>query len=347
MPAQWLSNSGDLSGRVANNLSGIAQKLSTPVWSRRLRRALLLLFALWAVLALARVIWALVPAAQPNLQLDARVINPVSSRDAGTDAATVDIDRMKAWHLFGEAGSPLEAVLAAPEIEDAATARDGIEDGARKTRLDLKLRGIVASTEDGLGHAIIEYKSRQQVYAVEDKLPVSGQVLLAKVMPQQVVLDNGGTYELLTLFEESSLDAQVSSAPVSTARSSYGQRAGTGRLVDKRAEAGTTALAQSYRERLYKDPQSLAEVVSVNAVRADGELLGYRIGPGKNREQFEQLGFKSGDLVTSVNGVDLNDPANAMSLYQTMRSASEAVFELERENQRLTVSVSLDSESAQ
>ena len=28
-------------------------------------------------------------------------------------------------------------------------------------------------------------------------------VVLAKVMPRQVVLDNGGTYELLTLFEDS------------------------------------------------------------------------------------------------------------------------------------------------
>jgi hypothetical protein len=47
------------------------------------------------------------------------------------------------------------------------------------------------------------------VYAVEDKLPVSGDVVLAKVMPRQVVLDNGGTYELLTLFEDTELDAQL------------------------------------------------------------------------------------------------------------------------------------------
>ena len=49
--------------------------------------------------------------------------------------------------------------------------------------------GFVASTEDGLGHAIIEHRSQQTVYAVEDELPVPGKVVLAKVMPKQVVLD--------------------------------------------------------------------------------------------------------------------------------------------------------------
>ena len=38
------------------------------------------------------------------------------------------------------------------------SSREGIEKGARETRLDLILRGVVASTEDGLGHAIIEHQ---------------------------------------------------------------------------------------------------------------------------------------------------------------------------------------------
>jgi general secretion pathway protein C len=255
----------------------------------------------------------------------------------------VDIDRMRAWHLFGEAG----AVSSAPVVEETAapTAREGIEKGARETRLDLKLRGVVASSEDGLGHAIIEYKSKQAVYAVEDKLPLSGQVVLAKVMPTQVVLDNGGTYELLQLFEDSALDTQLASPPAQT----LGRRPATAdaAVVDRRTDEGASALARSYRERLYQNPQSLAEVVTISAVRENGDLLGYRIAPGKDQKQFEQLGFKPGDLVIGINGIALDDPANTVRLYQTMRTASEAVFELQRDEQPLTVSVSLDSGSGQ
>ena len=112
-------------------------------------------------------------------------------------------------------------------------------------------------------------------------------------------------------------------------------------MIDKRSEASATALAQNYRQQLYQNPQSLADVVSINAVRDGGELKGYRISPGRDREQFERLGFKPGDLVTAVNGIALNDPANTMRLYQTMRTATEAVFELERGQKPLSISVSL------
>ena len=97
----------------------------------------------------------------------------------------------------------------------------------------------------------------------------------------------------------------------------------------------------SYRERLYQDPQSLANVVGVAAVREGGSLVGYRVSPGQDQAQFTQLGFKAGDLVKSINGIDLTSPANTMRLYNAMRSASEAVFEVERAGQPVTLTVSL------
>ena len=135
------------------------------------------------------------------------------------------------------------------------------------------------------------------------------------------------------------MPAQPSVAPRAGGASARGS--GPAAVIDKREDSGATALAQQYRDQLYQDPQSLAQVVRVSAVREDGTLLGYRIGPGEKREQCEALGFHPGDLVTSINGIALNDPANTMRLYQSMRSASEAVFELTRKEQQLMVSVSL------
>jgi general secretion pathway protein C len=71
-------------------------------------------------------------------------------------------------------------------------------------------------------------------------------------------------------------------------------------------------------------------------------LKGYRVDPGKSGAQFTQLGFKSGDVVTSVNGINLDNPANTMQLYQLMRSASEAVFDLERGAETVTLTVNLN-----
>jgi general secretion pathway protein C len=332
--AQWLNNFSALSGRVDAALTGALNALAQPAKARRLRQAVLCLLAVWAVLALSKLLWALVPVVEPVVAPEAKVINPLSAGRSGEAATPVDIERMAGWHLFGEAGATAP-VVAEPEKAAPASARAGIEEGARQTRLQLKLRGIVASTSDGLGYAIIESKNQQAVYAVEDKLPVPGQVILAKVMPQQVVLDNGGTYELLVLFEETGLGESLGAAPAQAAQPSA--------QTEKRDDAATTSLAQSYRERLYQNPQSLAEVVNITAVREGDALLGYRVSPGKDQEQFTQLGFKTGDLVTAVNGISLDNPANTMTLYNNLRNAGEVVFELQREDQQISLSVNLDS----
>lgn len=341
MPAKLLSNHSDLPRRVNDALENTFHSLARPAVARRLRLGLVALFAIWGTLALSQLIWALLPQEEEALPAGAVVINPANVSAPAASAAPVDIERLRSWHLFGEASAMTEEdAVAQPEPTAPGNALDGIEKGARETRLALKLRGVVASTEDGLGYAIIEHKTQQEMYAVEDKLPLPGRVVLAKVMPRQVVLDNAGTYELLELFEDSDSMSQLMQPPAPTPKRQVR------RPADARPDGSASRLARTYRERLYDNPQSLADVVTVSAVRENGQLLGYRIAPGKEREQFEQLGFKPGDLVTSVNGIALNDPANTLRLYQTMRSASEAVFDLKRNDQPMSISVDLNDAQA-
>ncbi|PLW87182.1 type II secretion system protein GspC [Halioglobus japonicus] len=342
LPAQWLTTTNEVSGKLSQTLSPALHQLGQPVNLRRARNLTVVLMVGWLLYSLARIVWALVVPAEEVASV-VPVVNPVVQQTRSAGPAEVDIEAMRGWHLFGEAGveeTPVpEVVIAEANVSE----RDGIEKGARETRLQLKLRGVVASTEDGFGHAIIEHRNKQAVYAIDDKLPVSSRVTLAKVMPHQVVLDNAGTYELLVLFEETELDAQASAS----AQPRNVRRAAPAAQVDKREDATATELARGYRQRLYQNPQSLAEVVNVAAVRNDGDLQGYRISPGKDKDQFAQLGFKSGDLVTSVNGIALDDPSNTMRLYQTLRTASEAVFELQRGDQQVSLTVSLGEEQAQ
>lgn len=333
MSAQWLSISSTVSARASAALTSVLNTLARPDQARRLRRVLLCLLAIWLVLALTRLIWALVPAAEPAATVVSEVINPVTSGGSARDAEPVDIDSLVGWHLFGEVG---EVLLDVPPPQESlqASSRDGIEDGASETRLRLKLRGIVSSQEDGLGFAIIESNNEQAVYAVEDKLPLSGEVILAKVMPKQVVLDNGGTYELLVLYEESSMDVPTRPAANTAVRPAP---------VERREDPETASLAQSYRDRLYQNPQSLAQVVKISAVREGSALRGYRISPGTDAEQFAQMGFEEGDVVTGINGVSLDNPSNTMVLYNSLRDAGDVVFELERGGSPHTISVNLDS----
>jgi general secretion pathway protein C len=203
---------------------------------------------------------------------------------------------------------------------------------------------VLAASEAGLGQAVIEHQNAQDLYQVGDELPVSGEVILAKVLSNLIVLDNGGRYEVLRLFEKGKLVMPLAQASAQRFTLAPAGPDSAGPVQASRSVAAPAAaadLAADYRERLYRDPQSLAEVVRVEAVREGTQLQGYRIRPGKAAQEFSALGFESGDLVTDVNGMSLTDPANTVRLYQAMRSASEASFELQRKGESVTLNVNL------
>ena len=285
-------------------------------------------------LALAQLVWAMLPQADaPAAGL--AVINPLHIADQRQQRADVDIDEVADWNLFGTAASkPLPVEKPAAAAGQRTGDLSGIENAASETRLNLKLQGIVASSDAEAARAIIESQRKQAQYGVGDKLPVAGKVTVAKILADRVVLDNGGKYELLILFDKSA----ISSKPLQAATVEPPSR-----RLDRRGNREVTEMAQAYRQRLYTNPQSLSDVVKIAAVRQDGQLRGYRVSAGKDRKQFENMGFQANDIVTGVNGIELTDPGKAMELYRIMRNAGEASFNVLRGDQELTLVVGLQS----
>jgi len=347
--AVWQARLAAFASRgAAAILEGVAWS-GRPDVQPRLRRVIAALLVIWIAVSLWRTAWSFFPEAPTLPPTD--VINPMQQTQSldAAGARRVDIDALAAVPLFGVPGETLsQEVLAggrAPAMSEveAARALAGIEDGAPESRLPLVLRGVVAASEAGLGQAVIEYRDVQDLYQVGDEMPVSGDVVLAKVLPDRVVLENSGRYELLRLFEDGGLERGVVRSPVSAERvaapapSSPAVPVATTPPVPD--EAAT--VAARYRDRLYENPESLVDVVRISAVRDAGALRGYRVTPGRNAAEFAALGFRAGDLVTAINGMSLSDPSNTIRLYQTMRSATAASFELERDGEAVTLEVSL------
>ena len=333
-PQQWDTQA------LEARLQGLWVRFSEPHMLTRLQRMLLGLLVFWAVVSLVRLVWSLLPA--PLVQVPtAAPVNPIVVTGGAQRTVTVDLDAMLGLELFGEP----EAVVDASLLDQNAggNSRDGIESGARETRLDLKLQGILASSDDGLGKVVIEASGKQQHYAVGDKLPAAGRVSLAKVMPRQVVLDNNGTYELLSLFEDDELSRTIpKSASVPEPQSAQSGPKVNTRNVRTLNNRRLEQQASQYRAQLYDNPQLLADLVTVAAVRDDNGLRGYRVGPGKDPNQFAAFGFEAGDLVIAINGYSLSDPANTVRLYQLMRDATQATFDIERDGVAVSLSVSLN-----
>jgi general secretion pathway protein C len=252
----------------------------------------------------------------------------------------IDISGVIGSGVFGGIPDELDATS---EVNEPSDNREGIERNAAETRLPLTLTGIVASTEDGLGSAVIKASGAEQVYAVGDGLPASGQVTLAKVMPKTIVIDNNGTYELLKLYEDAGLVIPTTASK--EVRVTPAERAVTVPRPETRApvasEAERSKVAQRYRRALYETPEALASLLTVSPVQTDGTITGYRISPSKERAAFDALGFQTGDVVTAVNGLSLSDTTNTMKLYTLMKKATEASFDITREGGNVTISVDL------
>lgn len=333
--------------RLRPLLSTLADGLARPGVAPFARALLTLLLVLWLSVSVWQSLWSFYPEA-PALA-ETVVINPPSSPGVASSGPAVDIEALVAANLFGQPGQVLsEAELAAasgraPTMseEEAAVALAGIEDGAPQTGLALLLRGVVASSEAGLGQAVIEHQGQQDLYRVGDELPVGAEVVLAKVLPGLVVLDNGGRYEVLRLFEESALAPRVfaNSAVSSRAASAAKNRAAGGGVAVSRAEQA--ALAARYRAQLYDNPESLTDVAQVAPVRDGAALRGYRLMPGRASREFAALGLRPGDVVTQINGLSLSEPSNTVRLYQDMREATRATFTLERDGGTVTLDIDL------
>ena len=299
-----------------------------------------MVLAVWAVNSMANTVWALIPSAPVAVSKSVVINPPLSTANASGGVETIDVSSILGMSVFG-AVEPSEVQELAP-VATAVNPREGIENGARETSLALTLTGIVASTADGLGSAMIEARKKQELYSVGDDLPANGKVTLAKILPKQVVIDNNGTYELITLFDDIGIVGIVpSTAPAARSESSEG--APSSMTAVSATQAERQRLAANYREQLYSDPQSLTGLVSISAVQSDGGLKGYRVAPGRDAAQFTALGFQAGDIVTAVNGYALSDPTNTVRLYQLMRDATDATFEVERDGSPVSISVSLSS----
>ncbi len=323
--------------RFWNGFNRYLQGLAEPRRAARLRLGVIVLAVAWVAVTSARMVWMLLP--QPESAVGSiHSANPLIAGTVISQKARVDIDSLVSWHLFGD---PSQAATATPVPVQRRTSDsvsvDGVEKNAVATRLALKLQGVVSSSESELALAIIEYKNIQKQYSAGDKLPVSGRVSVAKILQDRVILNNAGKYESLKLFDKNSASARPLAAAAPTQKT----------VVDGREKNDIAQLAESYRQRLYQNPQSLADVVKISAVRSEGQLQGYRVGPGADKSQFEQLGFQAGDVVTAVNGIQLTDAGKAVELYQVMRHATDASFEVQRGGELVSISVSFNTVVAQ
>ena len=227
--------------------------------------------------------------------------------------STFSLQPLLAAHLFGQASQELTGQRL---------------DGLPVSSLNLVLTGVIAS--DTGGYALISVNGQpQEPYAVGQT--VTGDAALQAVYPDRVVLRRNGTLESLLLEETDKATSpatqvsarptvlgQITSAPVEAAQGTErGPQGGSEEPIYMMPPEQTAAAAS---------PPDIMKQATLTAAR-DGGVTVRLIQPGS---VYEKLKMRSGDVIKSINGQQINSPQDAIRLYQQMPNMGSVQIEIVR-----------------
>lgn len=324
--------------------AGLFARIPLRTW----KNLVILLLVLWLSFSLSRFFWLVVP--DPVIPVASVALVP-GSTGAPATAGDLNIDALKSLDIFGEADQA--AIAAANEAQNTTQNNfpAGMEDNAVDTQLNLLLVGVVASNDESAGRAIIATGGKQEVYGPGAELPAGRGVTLTRVLDTRVILNNNGRLESLWLHQDDNdprarANLRSAAPPVD---------AGGGRswseeneVVEDSQQAVFVGQGNELQEAspAAVNPESevarnISDVVAMSIHREGGQVVGYKIRPGRNADQFAALGLQPDDIVTAVNGTPLNNPGKIMEIYTNMRNATSANLEIKRGGSVLSIDVVL------
>lgn len=237
-----------------------------------------------------------------------------STTDPPATARLADTAVIASWHLFGqvEVGRP---VAAAPTP-------------APVTPLNLRLVGVFF-VERGSGRAlalIADGNGPERGYRIGEPLP--GGARLHRIQRDHVVVSRGGREEVLKLPKlGEATPPHAPAAPPLLAPPATPEPTAEPALESSGSRESPVIDASAVADRLRGEamtrPQALEDIAFASPYLQNGQFIGFRLRPGRDRQIFQQLGLNGGDVITEINGSRLNSPAQGLTLLQEVLNADQ------------------------
>jgi len=215
-----------------------------------------------------------------------------------------DLDTLVNSDLFGA-----ESETTTPVVETVVDAPD--------TNLSLTLTGILdeddeANADGSAGQAIISSnRGQEKTYKVGQQIENADGATLHSVHADRVLLNRSGRLETLRLPKE--LTASV------------------GRAASPLLAPAADQPSGSLRQVISNNASRLTDIVRLAPHVQEGQVVGFRVNPGRDRAAFEALGLQPGDIVTDINGTVLDDPGQGLQVFESLGESTQANVTVLRE----------------
>jgi len=270
----------------------------------------------------AALTWSVVP--RPIIPVPALPagVRPVVTQGA---AGVSDYTQLAGLHLFGQ----VQARQAKP------VPTTPVPENMPETRLRLTLRGVFYSNDGDLARVIVAGPDgREEVYSLGASLPGGAQ--LEEIAPERVILVRDGQRETLTFPVDKRSSVQVNQAPPPGPDQTTEPVAATATRIN------ATSLAEQYRQSMETDPSALTDIAQVQPFIDQGTFRGFRLRPGRKPALLRQLGLRPGDVVTTIDGVQLDNMSRAMESLRTFADADQVDVTILRNGRQIPYSYRLN-----
>jgi len=103
--------------------------------------------------------------------------------------------------------------------------------------------------------------------------------------------------------------------------------------ASKPVSTGPKSISRASIDNYMENPTKLRSDIGLRAVAKDGSIVGYKVRFVRSSSPLGSIGLKRGDIIKSVNGEDVSNPAAAMGALKNIKNADSATIRIIRENQ--------------
>lgn len=169
--------------------------------------------------------------------------------------------------------------------------------------------------------------------------PVGGKVrgaTVTEILETRVYFDNQGKTEYIDLFEPPAPPPPPPGAappPVAKSDDPFERELANGikKLSDNKYE-----LQRSTLESVLGNMGLLSRSARIVPELKDGKTAGFRLFAVRPEGPFALIGMQNGDILSSINGLEITSPEKALEVYAKLKSASHLSLGMERNGQKIT-----------
>ena len=222
-----------------------------------------------------------------------------------------------------------------PIIDEGVTEPGPTPDVQTKTALPLALLAIMyAPPPNGIKWSIAVMRDTEAKSV--GAFPVGGKIhgaTVTEILETRVYLDNVGKTEYIDLFELPAPPPQALAAAAPKPEDPFSAELANGitKLSENKYE-----LKRNTLESVLGNMALLSRSARIVPEMKDGKAAGFRLFAVRPEGPFAMIGMQNGDILSSINGLEITSPEKALEVYAKLKSASHLSLGMERNGQKIT-----------